>query len=153
MIVLAYDGSADADAAIDHAAALMPGAEIVVITVWEPFLDVLARTGSLGGVASPGESLQNEQEVDAIARDTATKSAERGAERATAAGLNARAEARAMFLGVPGTILGAALELDADVIVVGTRGRTGMKSFLMGSTSHALLQHADRPVLVVPSLM
>jgi nucleotide-binding universal stress UspA family protein len=49
--------------------------------------------------------------------------------------------------------LARALELldDAETIVVGTRGRSGIKSMLLGSVSHAVLQHADRPVLVVPS--
>jgi nucleotide-binding universal stress UspA family protein len=34
---------------------------------------------------------------------------------------------------------------------MGTRGLTGIKSVLLGSVSHAVLQHADRPVIVVPS--
>lgn len=36
-------------------------------------------------------------------------------------------------------------------IVIGTRGLTGVKSLLLGSVSHAVVQHADRAVLVVPS--
>jgi hypothetical protein len=34
---------------------------------------------------------------------------------------------------------------------MGTRGLTGLKSVLLGSVSHAVAQHADRPVLIVPS--
>ena len=34
---------------------------------------------------------------------------------------------------------------------MGTRGLSGVKSFLLGSVSHAVVQHADRAVLVVPS--
>jgi nucleotide-binding universal stress UspA family protein len=34
---------------------------------------------------------------------------------------------------------------------MGTRGLTGVKSLLLGSVSHAVLQHADRAVVVVPS--
>ena len=48
MILVSYDGSADAQAAIDHVAQLMPGAQATVVTVWEPVLDALLRTGSLG---------------------------------------------------------------------------------------------------------
>jgi hypothetical protein len=36
--------------------------------------------------------------------------------------------------------------------VCGTRGRSGVQSFLLGSVSHQVVQHADRAVLVVPSL-
>jgi nucleotide-binding universal stress UspA family protein len=53
--------------------------------------------------------------------------------------------------GVASAILDVADELDAEAIVVGSRGLTGVKSLLLGSVSHALLQHADRPVIVVPS--
>lgn len=49
------------------------------------------------------------------------------------------------------TIVAVATELDAGVIVMGTRGLNGVKSFLLGSVSHHVAQHADRPVLVVPS--
>jgi nucleotide-binding universal stress UspA family protein len=38
---------------------------------------------------------------------------------------------------------------DIDLIVIGTRGRTGMKKFLMGSVSSGVAQHAHCPVLVV----
>jgi hypothetical protein len=34
---------------------------------------------------------------------------------------------------------------------MGTRGLTGINSMLLGSVSHAVLQHADRPVIVIPS--
>jgi len=44
-----------------------------------------------------------------------------------------------------------AVERDARVIVVGTRGESPIKGALLGSTPHKLLQLADRPVLVVPS--
>ena len=52
---------------------------------------------------------------------------------------------------VASAILDVADELDAEAIVVGSRGLTGVKSLLLGSVSHALLQHADRPVIVVPA--
>jgi nucleotide-binding universal stress UspA family protein len=34
---------------------------------------------------------------------------------------------------------------------MGSRGLTGIKSRLLGSVSHAVVQHADRTVIIVPS--
>jgi len=38
---------------------------------------------------------------------------------------------------------------NADVVVVGRRGRSGVAELLLGSTSHELVLHSTRPVLVV----
>jgi nucleotide-binding universal stress UspA family protein len=42
-------------------------------------------------------------------------------------------------------------EIDAGLIVVGSRGLTGLKELLKGSFSHDVAEHAGRPVLIVPS--
>lgn len=47
-------------------------------------------------------------------------------------------------------ILTAAREGSADLIVVGTQGRTGLARFLLGSVAEAVLRGADRDVLAVP---
>jgi nucleotide-binding universal stress UspA family protein len=39
---------------------------------------------------------------------------------------------------------------DAELIVVGTRGRGAIATLVLGSTSQAVIHHADRPVVVVP---
>ena len=40
-------------------------------------------------------------------------------------------------------------ELSADVIIVGSHGRTGLKRVLLGSVSEHVVRHAPCPVLVV----
>jgi nucleotide-binding universal stress UspA family protein len=48
-------------------------------------------------------------------------------------------------------IVGLAKELDADLIVMGCRGRHGIKRVIDGSVSDAVIRHAPCPVLVVRS--
>ena len=151
MILVCYDGSPDACAAIDRAAVLMPGAEATVLTFWEPFADAIMHGNaggmSLGGLASAGDA----ERIDAGSEASARRLAVEGAERATAAGLIARERVASQRGGSGHTILVSAADVDADVVVLGTRGRGGVKSFLLGSVSHEVVQHADRSVLVVPS--
>ncbi len=47
-------------------------------------------------------------------------------------------------------VLGAAAEVGADLVVVGTRGLRGARRALLGSVSSAILERATRPVVVVP---
>jgi nucleotide-binding universal stress UspA family protein len=147
MILICYDGSPDARAAIQHAGQLLDGEPAVVLSVWEPFVDLLARTPAGLGVA-PGLDVR---EVDDATRKSAQERAEEGAELARGAGLNAQARARAQQTTVANAIVTEADELGASAIVMGSRGLTGIKSLLLGSVSHAVIQHAETTVIVVPS--
>jgi nucleotide-binding universal stress UspA family protein len=50
---------------------------------------------------------------------------------------------------VIGSIIDYATTKDIDLIVIGTRGRTGLKRFFMGSVASRVVQHAHCPVLLV----
>lgn len=47
------------------------------------------------------------------------------------------------------TILEYADEIDADIIICGTHGRSGVRRHLLGSVAERLVRHADSPVLTV----
>jgi nucleotide-binding universal stress UspA family protein len=46
-------------------------------------------------------------------------------------------------------VTSAALENDADLIILATHGRTGLKHVLLGSVAERVVRHAPCPVLVV----
>jgi nucleotide-binding universal stress UspA family protein len=148
MIVVGYDGSDDARAAITHAGSLLSGQEMTVLTVWEPFIELLTRTSYGGGMMI---GMTETEGIDDANREGARKRAEEGAALARTAGLDATARSGTRVTSFADAIIDVADELDAAAILVGSRGLTGVKSLLLGSVSHALIQHADRPVIVVPS--
>jgi len=56
------------------------------------------------------------------------------------------------FNGMPRVdIVGFAAQMEADLIVIGSHGRTGFQRFLLGSTAEQVVRTADCPVLVVKS--
>ena len=146
MILIGYDGSPDSHAAIELAGELFPGQAATVLSVWEPFVDVMARTG----VGATYLAMANVQEIDDASEQAARERAAEGAELAGRAGLNAEPRADARAATIAETILAAASDVQARAIVLGTRGLTGLKSVVLGSVSHAVLTHTDRAVLVVP---
>jgi nucleotide-binding universal stress UspA family protein len=146
VIVIAYDGSADAQAAIDRIGELLKGQPATVLTVWERFIDVITRSGS----GMPIGEIDYES-LDRGYEEAARQRAQEGLARAERAGLKAQARTRVREHSIASTILAESEALDAAAIVVGTRGLTGLKSLLLGSVSHGLVQHAPVPVIVVPS--
>lgn len=48
------------------------------------------------------------------------------------------------------TILETAQDFDADVLVIGSHGRTGINRILMGSVAEEVVRHAAIPVVIVP---
>ena len=146
MILIAYDGSADAQTAIERAGELFKGETATVLTVWERFIDVVTRTGA----GMPIGEVDYER-LDRTADEQARLRAQEGAEHAEQAGLRAQTRVRPREVSIAAAILAEADELGAAAIVVGTRGLTGLKSLWLGSVSQAVIQHAHVPVLVVPT--
>ena len=66
------------------------------------------------------------------------------------AGVKAHGEIRNTIFGYAAReIINDAIEVGADVIVMGSRGRGDLAGLLLGSTAHKVIHLSDRPVLVV----
>jgi nucleotide-binding universal stress UspA family protein len=120
-VLIAHDGSAGAERARDVATELLPGRSQVVVRVEAP-LDL----------RSPG--VADRPDGDAVPAGAITLHAEAFGPRAAADALAEEAAAQG-----------------AGVIVVGSRGRSMIREALLGSVARAVVHHAHRPVLVVPS--
>jgi nucleotide-binding universal stress UspA family protein len=145
-ILIAYDGSAHARAAVRRAGALLTPRPTTVLHVADSF-EGAAPAALLGAPA--GAATTAVRRVGAEAHAHAERLAAEGAELARSAGLPAASRV-VQNPGAPwSAICGVADEIGADVIVAGTRGRSGLAAAVVGSTAQGLLRHAGRPVLVV----
>jgi nucleotide-binding universal stress UspA family protein len=136
-ILIAYDGSEFAKAAIAEAAEqLEDGRPAIVLTVWESF-----------GAAFPGVGVAPTGFEAGIEKD-AGKVAEEGVRLARQAGFDAEP---AVERGDPvwQGIVETADERDAGIVVLGSHGRTGIRGLLIGSVAGAVASHTSLPVLII----
>ena len=148
-MLLCFDGSDDAAAAIAKAGELLGPRPAVVLTVWEP-VRVWEAWDPVSIVSAPlGRLIANELKLDQIGADLAGEKAEQGAELARAAGFDATA--RVTGGKAWKAICQVADELDAEPIVIGARGLGRAGSALLGSVSATLIAHAKRSVMVGPA--
>jgi nucleotide-binding universal stress UspA family protein len=135
-ILIATDGSPAAAVAVDVGLELAAEdvAKAVFVHVVPPF-DVLPSAG----IAPHGAVPHEVTELDRGPLDAAERRAdERGVEAETK-----------LLVGDPADELVAyADSIDADLIVVGSRGHGAIASALLGSVSRGVLHEARRPVLV-----
>jgi nucleotide-binding universal stress UspA family protein len=150
-VVVAYDGSAESQAAVREAAILFAGRTLVVVTVWEPGLALTtsAAADPLGGLASVPPSAETMAMVDGAQRDHAAETAAAGADLARGLGATVEPHPVPDELDVAETVASVADASDAAAVVVGARGLGRIKSSLLGSTSRELLHRTKRPVVVV----
>jgi nucleotide-binding universal stress UspA family protein len=142
-LILCYDGSEGAKYAIAQTGRLFPGGQALILTVWEPISNLASVTWS-GATVMP-----NFTELDHAASEDGALRAKEGVELAREAGLDAEPLAVKADGPIWETIIETAEREWAAVIALGSRGRTGLRSLLLGSVSGTVVQHADRPTLVI----
>jgi nucleotide-binding universal stress UspA family protein len=139
-ILICYDGSAGADRAIETAAALFGPRRAVVLDVGSPLTPAESMAAVTAVPLAPFEDLN---------LDDAVVGATKGTARAKSAGFDAVARGDVDAPTWHG-VVAVADEIDAAVIVTGSRGLNGAEEFLEGSLSHDVARHSGRPVLIVP---
>jgi nucleotide-binding universal stress UspA family protein len=135
-IVVGTDGSPGAEAAVQKAIELIPGDGVTVHLVCAyPGRTALERIGLT--------ARQEPTDLRGVAADVLARDEHRFVE----AGFTVQKHARE---GDPAhVIIDVAGEQDAELIVVGARGHTGLRRFVLGSVSGKLAQHASRSLLIV----
>lgn len=148
-ILLAYDGSPSSQSAITRAAALLGPRPAIVLFVWDPIMP--GPTGDPFGIGGPMVDPIQIEELDKVVSGQATAVAADGAQRAAAAGLEAEPLAEETHGSTWSTIIDVAKDRGVELIVVGARGHSGVRSLLLGSVSNGVVHHAKVPVLVLPA--
>ena len=139
-IVVGVDGSQGARRALDWAVgeAKLRDAHLVVVHAWlEPAAVAVGSVVTAGGVEPELFEETAERTLADVVGAVDTTALPQGVESRVVAGAPA------------GALLDAAK--DADLLVVGSRGRGGFTGLLLGSVSQQVAHHAPCPVLIVPA--
>lgn len=138
-ILLATDFSENAEAALERAVAiaLHHGARLSLVHSMVPL------ASPAGFVPAPEATLHTYREA---AQERLSALQRRLSERL------AEVDAHLVFGTPHRAILEAADRLGPDLVVLGTRGLSGLSHLLLGSTAERVIQHATLPVLTVPPL-
>jgi len=143
-ILVPLDGSTLAETALQPAAALA--------RLWDAELTLVQIVYPLPIVAEPAvpAAQGSDQELTALARESAEEYVRQAAERLRSSGV------KASGLALMGTDMPAhqlrelALPGRVSLIAMATHGRGGIRRFILGSVADKLVRTAEVPVLVVP---
>ena len=136
-IVVGTDGSPQAERALEEAISIAArdDAQLHIVTAFPDPALIRERITS-GATAAP---VNLSQVADSVLN--------RANERAEAQGV--RTETHASESEPAEAILQLATKVDADLIVVGSRGLSGIQRFLLGSVSAKVSEHASCSVMIV----
>jgi nucleotide-binding universal stress UspA family protein len=143
-IVVGTDGSDTAREAVRQAVELAArlGARLQIVSAYEPVPGPRLREQAQQAEQAPPDlqwTVNPREDVDATLREAAEAARSGGVESVTYARQGDPADA----------ILDVAEEQGADLIVVGNKGMTGARRFLLGSVPNRVSHHAPCSVLII----
>jgi len=147
-ILIAVDDSRYADHAAEFGfeMARLCNAEVGLVNIIEPIIMPAAGSDSITGMTAE-VSMIDESEMVRIQKEAAENTLKRiQAQYADELKITNFTEYGLTADG----ILKCTAEFGADMIVIGTHGRTGIDRLLMGSIAENVVRHSKVPVLVVP---
>ncbi|MFC9288994.1 universal stress protein [Streptomyces sp. NPDC057052] len=136
-VTVGLDGSRESRAAVEWAAreAKLRGLPLKIVHVWQPVPEPMAQAPLLGGGTRA-------HWTERIPREAAA------GVRLRHPGVEVIGE---QLSGQAGDVLAEAAR-SAELLVLGSRGLTGIGGFMIGSVGLSVLAHADRPVVLVRAL-
>jgi len=140
-IVVGTDGSDTASEAVRQATELARtvGARIELVSAYEPVTDARLRQQSVHAPRDLSWMVNPREDVDATLAAAADQIREVGVQ----------VEVHAVQGDPADAILDVAEEKGSDLIVVGNKGMTGAKRFLLGSVPNKISHHAPCSVLII----
>ena len=144
-IVVGIDGSEESMKAAEYAISIakLYNAELNAITVLTSDIGYIY---SSPGVESPPLTVK---EIVLLAEDEAKKWFDEIKEKANKKGIQLKTEYIVAKKSLLNTILEYVEEHNINLVVVGTRGRSGIKKMLLGSIASGLVTYSPCPVLVI----
>jgi len=140
-IVVGTDGSETANEAVKQAVDLAKaiGARVELVSAYEPVSNQRLRSESRDVPEDIAHSVNPREDVDSVLKDALEYTEEEGVDSNCHARQGDPADA----------ILDVAEETNADLIIVGNKGMTGARRFLLGSVPNKVSHHAPCSVLII----
>ena len=140
-IVVGTDGSDTAAQAVSYAVDLAGslGATLEIVSAFEPVPAQRLRHQRIDAPEDLQWAISPRQDVDATLEAASKLAADAGVQATTYARQGDPADA----------IIDVAEERDADLIIVGNKGMTGARRFLLGSVPNNVSHHAPCSVMIV----
>ena len=140
-ILVAVDGS---DASFNASAyaidlAKRNGAELIVLCVVSPIPYSQFEYANIGRM----------REIETIEKEKAQQEADRVKQKATEKKVSIKTDVFIKYTSVVKEIVEYAERMGIDMIVIGSRGMTGIKKMLLGSVASGVVRYSHCPVLVV----